>query len=234
QRRADGLLNPAEQSIREEILSDLLADKRRAAQISTAMRVLAVIIASDVLLLVTLNHAIDGVIQNNPKARANSQDALIRQHSTINYSLKKITFKLNSFFRARSLLLLKRLMLLSSLSVMSLVRKRFIAGAVWLGLELLCLGCFNSWRFAWSNSHPTARLTAMTSADATPSVLESPAKGDDGSVAANNGDTTYPGFFSATSGPWQVLVRRLAVSVSFSQILTPKVSRYISKSVLML
>jgi hypothetical protein len=35
------------------------------------MRVLAEIIASDVSLLVTFNHAIDGVIQNNPKARTN-------------------------------------------------------------------------------------------------------------------------------------------------------------------
>ena len=35
----------------------------------TAMRVLADIIASDVSLLVTFNHAIDGVIQNNPRAR---------------------------------------------------------------------------------------------------------------------------------------------------------------------
>ena len=32
---------------------------------------LAQLIASDVSLLVTFNHAIDGVIQNNPKARAN-------------------------------------------------------------------------------------------------------------------------------------------------------------------
>jgi hypothetical protein len=59
------------QSRREEILSGLLANKHGEAQISTAMRMLAEIIESDVSLLVTFDHAIDGVIQNNPKARAN-------------------------------------------------------------------------------------------------------------------------------------------------------------------
>jgi hypothetical protein len=72
QRRADGALNSAEHSIREEILSGLLADKDGAAQISTALGVLAEseIIASDVSRWWTFNHAIDGVIQSNPKARA--------------------------------------------------------------------------------------------------------------------------------------------------------------------
>jgi hypothetical protein len=117
---------------------------------------------------------------------------------------------------------------------MLLVKKIFIAGAVLLVFEFLCSGSFNSRSFAGSNPHLTARPIMITSGGATPAVLESPAKGDDGSVVTSDGDTGCPGCFAAASGCAQVLLRDQRVPVRLSQILTPKVSRYISKSVLIL
>jgi hypothetical protein len=71
QRRINGSSTRDEQDIRTEILTGLLADKGGEAQIGTAVCVLVEIIASDVSLLVTFNQAIEAVIQNNQKARAN-------------------------------------------------------------------------------------------------------------------------------------------------------------------
>ncbi len=70
-RRADGELTENERDIRAEILAGLIADSGGEAQISTATRILAEIISSDVALLVTFNQAIENVIKNNQKARQN-------------------------------------------------------------------------------------------------------------------------------------------------------------------
>jgi hypothetical protein len=70
-RRVAGALTEDEQDIRTEILAGLIADSGGEAQISTATRILAEIISSDVALLVTFNQAIEGVIKNNQKARQN-------------------------------------------------------------------------------------------------------------------------------------------------------------------
>ena len=71
QRRAAGALTPAEQQIREEILKGLINDKGGEAQIATAMRILAEVIASDAAWLIAVNCAIEGVMESNQKARSN-------------------------------------------------------------------------------------------------------------------------------------------------------------------
>ena len=70
-RRQDGVTTDREDSIRAEILAGLIQDKGGEAQISTATRILAEVIAADAAWLVVFNQAIDNVIANNPKARQN-------------------------------------------------------------------------------------------------------------------------------------------------------------------
>jgi len=70
-RRVQGDLTEKERDIRAEILAGLIADGGGEAQISTATRILAEIISSDVALLITFNQAIENVIKKNEKARQN-------------------------------------------------------------------------------------------------------------------------------------------------------------------
>ncbi|HEX7229510.1 MAG TPA: hypothetical protein VF452_03890 [Candidatus Binatia bacterium] len=127
---------------------------------------------------------------------------------------------------------------------MSPMRTMFSVRAVLLGLGLLCLGGSNDRSFAQSNPHPTARLMAISSTEATPLMLQRPTKDGDVSVVVEAGVTNRAGsqipeldgarVFSAASARWQGLMRTLSVPVCLSQILIPKVSRHISKSVLIL
>jgi hypothetical protein len=68
QRRVNGALTQAEQSIREEILNGLINDKGGEAQISTAVRVLAEVIASDAAGLVAVNTAVEVPLLSSVKA----------------------------------------------------------------------------------------------------------------------------------------------------------------------
>jgi hypothetical protein len=70
-RREEGVNTAHEESVRQQILDGLIADKGGDEQISTATRILAEVIASDASWLMAFNNAIDHVIQNNPKARQN-------------------------------------------------------------------------------------------------------------------------------------------------------------------
>ena len=70
-RREESITTEYEESIRQQIVEGLIADKGGDDQVSTTTRILAEVIASDAAWLMVFNGAIDHIIQNNPKARQN-------------------------------------------------------------------------------------------------------------------------------------------------------------------
>jgi hypothetical protein len=70
-RREESITTEHEESVRQQILNGLIADKGGDEQVSTATRILAEVIASDAAWLVVFNGAIDHIIQSNQKVRQN-------------------------------------------------------------------------------------------------------------------------------------------------------------------
>jgi hypothetical protein len=82
-RREESITTEHEESVRQQILDGLIADKGGDEQVSTATKILAEVIASDAAWLVVFNGAIDHIIQSNQKVRQNPRGL----HSSLNQAM---------------------------------------------------------------------------------------------------------------------------------------------------
>jgi hypothetical protein len=110
------------------------------------------------------------------------------------------------------------------------VKKLLFVGSFLLSVEFLSLGFFINLTFAWINQHVSPLLTPV---DARPVRFDSPANTDGRFIFKKVGEITpRSGGFLTTTEPAQVFLRnRVIIPYSFRIIITPKVSRYIAKSV---
>ena len=107
---------------------------------------------------------------------------------------------------------------------MSRLNNKLIALAVLVSLEFLSPGFF-------TNEHAIPTLNAAAHARAGAVTLASPAETDDGFFVGNYGEPA--GFFLTAEENVEISFRRFVIIPPFFRIiLSPKVSRYISKSVL--
>jgi hypothetical protein len=117
---------------------------------------------------------------------------------------------------------------------MSRVKQQLSALSVLFSLEFLSLGFFANGTFSWSTQHVPPLLKAASHAHARAVKLDSPAKPDGRFVFESSGEPTSPsGVFLTAKENVGISLRSFVVSPLFFRIiLAPKVSRYISKSVL--
>jgi hypothetical protein len=119
---------------------------------------------------------------------------------------------------------------------MSRVKKKLAALAVLFSLEFLFLGLFTNGTFSWTRQYIPPLLKETLHTDAGVVKLDSPAQTDGGFVLERYGELTpRSGEFLAAKETAEVFLQSfIVVPLSFRFILAPKVSRYLSKSVLIL
>jgi hypothetical protein len=117
---------------------------------------------------------------------------------------------------------------------MSRVKQKLSVLSVLFSVEFLSLGVFTIGTFSWSTQHVPPLLEAASHAHARAVKLDSPPETDGRFVLESDGEPKAPSAtFLTTNDPAQVFLRSfVVVPLFFRIILTPKVSRYISKSVL--
>ena len=153
-------------------------------------------------------------------------------------AVANVTFRLRVYWRAAGHLIFHRSMLsLILISIlMSRVTKKLAALAVLFSLEFLSLGLFANGTSFWADQYIPRLLKAVSHTDARTVALGSRTKTDGGLVLGSYGEPTPESrvFSTATAKPG-ISIRSFVVSPLFLRItLAPKVSRFISKSVLIL
>jgi hypothetical protein len=118
---------------------------------------------------------------------------------------------------------------------MSRVKNTALALSVLFSLEFLFLGLFTNGT-SWTNQYVPPLLKRALHTDASAVKSDSPAKTDGGFVLERYGELTpCLGDFLAAKETAEVFLQSfIVVPLSFRIILAPKVSRYLSKSVLIL
>ena len=118
---------------------------------------------------------------------------------------------------------------------MSRMKKILFGVSVLFGVEFLCLAFFTYGNFSWTNQHIPPLLKAAQHVNIDAVKLDSPAK-TDGRFVREMSDEPTPlrsaGFINANENAEFPLGSFIPVPHRFRTILAPKVSRYISKSVL--